>query len=113
MPKKKTPAEQRAELMRERDENNKKIAALEHKQEQIDHQITREKNMMSYLASKERKARNHRLIVKGGVIEHHAPGTKDFTEREFYELVENIVSLPEAQRMIAAAVEAHRSTTNG
>ena len=55
MPKMKMPAEQRAELMRELDENNKKIEELEHEQEQLDHQMTRAKNTLSYMNAKERK----------------------------------------------------------
>ncbi len=55
MPKTKTPAEQRADLMRELDENEKKIAELEHQQEQLDHQMTRAKNTLSYMNAKERK----------------------------------------------------------
>ena len=68
MPKTKTPAEQRAELQRELEENDKKIEALERKQEQLDHQMTRAKNTLSYMNAKERKARTHRLIQKGGMI---------------------------------------------
>ena len=95
MPKTKTLAEQRAELMRELEENNKKIEELEHEQEQLDHQMIRAKNMISYLSAKERKDRTHRLVIKGGVIEHHAPETKDLTEPEFYELMETILHRPD------------------
>lgn len=112
MPKTKTPAELRAELMREHEENERKIAELEHKQEQLDHQMTREKNMLSYLSAKERKDRTHRLVVKGGVIEHHAPETKELTEPEFYELMEKILRLPEVKQMINAMVNHHRSAPN-
>ena len=113
MPNTKTPAEQKAELLREKEENEQEIARLEHEQEQLDHQITRAKNTISYLNGKERKERNHRLIVKGGVIEHHAPETKELTEPEFYDLMDKILRLPEAQRMISAMANHHRIAPNG
>ena len=113
MPKTKTPAEQRAELQRELEENDKKIEELEHKQEQLDHQMTRAKNTLSYMNAKERKARTHRLIQKGGVIEHHAPETRDLTEPEFYELLEKILALPEAKRLTEAMVNHHRMAPHG
>lgn len=113
MSKRKTPAEQRAELMREMEKNDQEIARLEHKQEQLDHQMTREKNTLAYLSAKERKARTHRLVQKGAIIEHHSPETKELTEHEFYTLMEDVLSLPEANRMIAAAVANHRSAPNG
>ena len=113
MPNTKTPAEQKAELLREKEENDQEIARLEHEQEQLDHQITRAKNTISYLNAKARKERNHRLIIKGGVIEHHAPETKDLTEPEFYDLMEKILERPEAKRMIEAIVNHHRMAPHG
>ena len=113
MPNTKTPAEQKAELLREIEENNQEIARLEHEQEQLDHQITRAKNTISYLNAKARKERNHRLIIKGGVIEHHAPETKELTESEFYDLMEKILERPEAKRMIEAVVNHHRMAPHG
>ena len=63
------------------EKNDQEIARLEHRQEQLDHQMTREKNTLAYLSAKERKARTHRLIQKGGVIEHHAPETMSSWKR--------------------------------
>ena len=48
MPITKTPAEQKARLLREKEENERKIAELEQKQEQLEHQMTRAKNKLSY-----------------------------------------------------------------
>ena len=113
MPKTKTPAELRAELMQEIEKNNDEIARLEHEQEQLDHQMTKAKNTLSYLSARERKERTHRLVVIGGVIEHHAPETKDLTEYEFYDLIEKIFRLSEAQRLISAMANHHRMAPNG
>ena len=113
MPNTKTPAEIKAELLREKEENEREIARLEHKQEQLDHQMTRAKNTLSYMNAKDRKARTHRLIQKGGVIEHHAPETKDLTEPEFYELMEKILALPEAKRLTETMVNHHRMAPHG
>ena len=35
-------------------------------------------------------ARTHRLCNKGGVIEHFYPETKDMTEPEFYQMMDNL-----------------------
>ncbi len=71
----------------------KKLSQTKHRYQRIEQQI-------KYLQDGERKKRNHRLIVKGAVIEHIAPVVKDMGEREFYELVERIFDLPEAKALL-------------
>jgi uncharacterized protein YdcH (DUF465 family) len=109
MSKIKTPAE----LMREMEANQQELARLKHRQEQLDHQMTRAKNTLSYLGAKERKMRTHRLVQKGAIIEHHAPETKELSEPEFYALMENILALPEAKGLLDAATANHRSLSHG
>ena len=109
----KTPTEIKAELLREKEENEQEIARLEQKQEQLEHQMTRAKNKLSYMNAKERKERTHRLVVKGGVIEHLVPETKELTEPEFYEIMEKILDRPEAKRLISAMVNRHRMAPHG
>ena len=71
MPKTKTPAEQRAELQRELEENDKKIEALEHKQEQLDHQMTRAKKTLSYIDSNSAINQNDRQLLSEFLTQYH------------------------------------------
>ncbi len=66
----------------------------ERRLEQLRHQQQRLTNRISYLEKGERQKRAHRLITKGAAIESLAPATKNMGEREFYELMEQILSLP-------------------
>ena len=72
----------------------KKIKDSEKKIEQMDHQIERIKRKEAYLDKKpwqmERSRRAHRLINKGGIVEHFFPDTGSFTEDDFYRLMESI-----------------------
>ena len=80
----------------------KKIADSQKKIEQMDHQIERIKRKEAYLDKKpwqlERSKRTHRLVNKGGIIEHFFPDTASFKEDDFYQLVEYIF-YDEAMRM--------------
>ena len=85
-------------------ENLKKAIREE---EQINHKIQLEENRMDYLKKKERANRTHRLCVKGGVIESLVPGITDFTEKEFYDLMESIFSVPQIQMIIEEKINSH------
>ena len=106
-------AERRAALLREKEANERKIEALKHKQEQLENQMTKEENRQSYLSSKERRSRTHRLVQKGAIIEHHAPETKELTEQEFYTLMEGVLNRPDIRQIIMSAVERHRRSELG
>lgn len=88
-------------LKMEKEKNNRMIEKLEHRQEQLEHQINQMDKRAKYIADGERKQRTHRLITKGAAIESIAPMTKDMTEPEFYELMEKILSLPDAEKLLA------------
>lgn len=80
--------------------------ALREKKE-LDHQIQRTENRMDYLKKGERNRRTHRLCIKGGVIESLAPGLTDFSEKEFYDLMEMIFSLPQVESLVSRKIN-HR-----
>ena len=88
----------RAELIQEQSAIKKELSQTKHRYQRIKQQI-------KYLQDGERKKRNHRLIVKGAVVENIAPEVKDMGEREFYELVERIFGLPEVKAILPKAGE--------
>lgn len=69
----------------------------EAKLDQEKHRLSRMELRKQYQKSRHRSeydpeyaARTHRLVTKGGVIEHFYPETKDMTEPEFYHLMDNL-----------------------
>ena len=70
--------------------------------EQTQHQQQRLENRISYMSAGERRARNHRLITRGAAVEHLWPQVKPMTERAFYELMEAVLALPDAQAILRA-----------
>ena len=75
--------------------------------EELDHRIRRIENRMDYLKKGERKQRTHRLCVKGGVIESIVPGLTDFSEKEFYDLMETVFSMPLVESLIQSQIDQH------
>ena len=63
--------------------------------EQTKHQQQRLENRISYLNTGERRARAHRVITRGAAIESILPAVQTMPEREFYQLMEDVFSLPE------------------
>lgn len=70
--------------------------------EQAQHQARRLENRVRYISKIERRARNHRLITRGAVVEHLWPQVKPMTESAFYELMEAVLSLSEAREILDA-----------
>lgn len=69
----------------------------EEKLDQERHRLSRLELRAEYQKSRHRAendpeyaARTHRLCNKGGVIEHFYPETKDMTEPEFYQMMDNL-----------------------
>ncbi len=75
-------------------------ADFERKLRQTKHRYQRIEQQIKYLQDGERKKRNHRLITRGAAVESVAPAVKDMGEREFYELVERIIDLPEVKTLL-------------
>ena len=72
--------------------------------EQYQHRLERLENRAKYLSKAERTARTHRLITRGAAVESIAPEVKAMAEVPFYSLMEQILSLPEAQTLIRRAL---------
>ena len=70
--------------------------------EQAQHEAQRLENRIRYIGKIERRARNHRLITRGAAVEHLWPQVNPMTECAFYELMEAVLSLPEARKILDA-----------
>ena len=83
------------------------------KQEQIEHQLQRAENRADFLKDNERRRRTHRLVIKGAIIEDIAPYLKDCSDQEFYNLMDEIFSLPQVQGLMMAQQENAPEEQNG
>ena len=86
----------REELERE---YNEAIAKLE----QYRHKGQRLENRIRYYTEGERKKRNHRLITRGAAVESIAPEVRGMSERDFFVLMEQVLSLPEVAALVSRA----------
>lgn len=75
----------------------------------IDTNSKDEQNSIRYISRAERRARNHKLITRGAAVEHLWPQVKPMTEGAFFELMEAVLALPEAQSIL----QAHLPKTDG
>ena len=96
MPKQKTLAELNAEK-----EN------IEQQLAQEQHKIHRLENRAAYYEKGDRRKRAHHLITRGAAIESVAPQTKELSETEFYAFAEQVLALPDTQRLLMEAVSNH------
>ena len=83
-----------------REEQEKDIAKLE----QYQHRLQRLNNRIKYYEDGERKKRTHRLITRGAAVESILPEIKEMDEVPFYSLMEQILSTPEVNAIIQAAL---------
>ena len=74
---------------------------------QEEHKIQRLENRAAYYEKGERRKRAHRLITRGAAIESVAPQTKGLSETAFYAFAEQVMALPDAQRLLMEAVSRH------
>ena len=81
------------------------LAKATKKQEQIEQQPQRAENRADFLKDNERRRRTHRLVIKGAIIEDIAPYLKYYSDQEFYNLMDEIFSLPQVQGLIMAQQE--------
>ena len=99
MSKQKTIPELKAEIA----DNERQLAQLRHKQQQLENRIT-------YYEKGDRRKRAHHLITRGAAIESVASLTKVLTETEFYAFAKKALALPEVKSLLMSAVNAHNAT---
>ena len=83
----------REELQQELDDSKRKLEQALHQAERLD-------NRIHDLQAKERKERNHRLITRGGTVEHFWPEVRTMSEKEFFILMEMVLTLPAAKSVL-------------
>ena len=108
--KKKTEIEK---LKEEKKSIEEELAEATKKQEQIEHQLQRAGNRANFLKDNERRRRTHRLVIKGAIVEDIAPCLKDCSDQEFYNLMDEIFSLPQVQGLIMAQQENKQEEQDG
>ena len=89
MTKQKTVPELKAEIAA----NERQLAQLRHKQQQLE-------NRAVYYEKGDRRKRAHRLITRGAAIESVAPLAKVLSETEFYSFVEKAFALPDVKALL-------------
>ena len=71
------------------EELRKELEQAKQEKLQVEHQLQRKKNQLSYRESYSRKERSHRLIVCGAIFEKYFPIIKNLSEKELSETLSN------------------------
>ena len=86
-----------------------KLRAEEERNEQelerLRHQEQRLRNRISYYESGARQTRAHRLITRGAALESIWPEVRPLPERDFYALMERILTLPASQSVLQSVLK--------
>ncbi len=80
-------------LRKQQEQGQKKLEQLRHREQQL-------QNRIRYLEGAERRLRNHRLITRGAAVEHLWPEVKALSEQDFYSLMELVLSLNVARKVL-------------
>ncbi len=80
-------------LRKQQEQGQKKLEQLQHREQQL-------QNRIRYLEGAERRQRNHRLITRGAAVEHLWPEVKALSEQDFYSLMELVLSLNVARKVL-------------
>ena len=80
-------------LRKQQAQGQKKLEQLQHREQQL-------QNRIRYLEGAERRQRNHRLITRGAAVEHLWPEVKALSEQDFYSLMELVLNLAVARKVL-------------
>ena len=108
--KKKTEIEK---LKEEKKDVEEELAKATTKQEQIEQQLRWAENRANFLKDNERRRRTHRLVIKGAIVEDIAPCLKYCSDQEFYNLMDEIFSLPQVKGLIMAQLDNEKEEQDG
>ena len=86
--------------------NERQLAQLRHKQQQLE-------NRAVYYEKGDRRKRAHRLITRGAAVESVVPLAKVLSETEFYVFAEKALALPEVKGLLMEAVNEHNKNEFG
>ena len=90
-----------------RDELQNELAEAQRQYDQEQHRQQQLQNRKEYFETTARRQRNHRLITRGAAMESVFPEVKPLTEREFYELAEQMADAPVILDLVHSAVFRH------
>ena len=92
-----------------RDELQNELAEALRQYDQEQHRQQRLQNRKEYFETTTRRQRNHRLITRGAAMESVFPEVKPLTEREFYELAEQMADVPGIPDLVHCAIIHHEA----
>ena len=88
-------------MEKSREELEKQLAEATAKLEQYQHRGQRLENRIKYYQQGERRKRTHRLITRGAAVESIASEVRGMGERLFFDLMEQVFSLPEVVALVS------------
>ena len=85
----------------------------ETQRQQITHQLQRLEQREKYIRQGAAKERTHKLCNIGGAVLHFWPEAQQPTKAEFYELLEQLSTLPEVNEVFRQAIKLHHEREGG
>ena len=85
----------------------------ETQRQHITHQLQRLEQQEKYLRQGAAKERTHKLCNIGGAVLHFWPAAQKLTKAEFYELLEQLSTLPEVNERVRQAMQLHHEHEGG
>ena len=96
-------------MKKTKEELQNELAEAQRQYSQEQHRQQRVQNRKEYFETTTRRQRNHRLITRGAAMESIFPAIKPLTEREFYEMAEQLSELPGVFPILEEAVSRHNA----
>ena len=96
-------------MKKTKEELQNELAEAQHQYDQEQHRQQRLQNRKEYFETTARRQRNHRLITRGAAMESVFPEVKPLTEREFYELAEQMADAQGIPDLVHCAVLQHEA----
>ena len=87
-------------MEKSRKELKKQLAEATAKLDQYQHKGQRLENRIRYYQQGKRRKRTHRLITRGAAVESVAPEVRGMSERDFFVLMEQVLSLPQVAALV-------------
>ena len=81
--------------------------------QQISRQLQQLEQREKYLRQGTAKERTHKLCNIGGAVLHFWPETQQLTKAEFYELLEQLSTLPEVNEIFQQTIKLHYQREGG
>ena len=96
-------------MKKTRDELQNELAEAQRQLDQEQYRQQRLQNRKEYFETTARRRRNHHLITRGAAMESVFPEVMPLTEREFYELAEQMADVPGIPSLVQCAVIHHEA----